>query len=477
MATNGTCNGSGAPPAKRAKPDDASSASWLSLEYISGFHNHCATEAVLGTLPVGQNSPQHVKHGLYAEQLSGSAFTCPRATNRRSWLYRLAPSVKQGTYKERAAGVSLLGADFDVIDPNPKRWSPFPIAAAGSRVDFIEGMQTLCGAGNPCMHDGVAIHVYSCNSPMSDRAFCNADGELLVVPQLGALHVTTELGKLRVAPGEIVVLPRNLRFAVDPAGSSGPEGSACRGYVCEVFAMRGYVLPELGPIGANGLAEPRDFETPVAWYEDRECPNGFAITTKFGGKCFDATCSHSPFDVVAWHGNYAPYKYDLSRYHAVNTVTVDHPDPSIFTVLTCPSSEAGVAVADFVIFPPRWLCAEGSFRPPYFHRNVMSEFMGLVGGSYDAKAGGKDGFAPGGASLHLASTPHGPDADAYAAALAADTSVPKKFDGGLAFMFETSAMLQLTSHAAKSGAVQHTYGESDACWKGLPRASIPAELH
>ena len=454
-----------------AEPDDA--AVWEGLQYHSGFHNHVATESARGALPVGQNSPQTVAYGLYAEQLSGTAFTCPRSTNRRSWLYRLAPSVKQGGYAPLdSPSDPLLTADFSVVDPNPRRWSPLPLpTSAGAAVDFVDGLRTMCGAGSPALKDGVAIHMYACNAPMADRAFCDADGELLIVPQLGVLHVTTELGRLRVAPGEIVVIPRNLRFSISP---SAHATDGCRGYVLEVFASRGFVLPELGPIGANGLAEPRDFLQPTAWYEDRHCPDGFRITTKYAGKLFDTVRTHSPYDVVAWHGNYAPYKYDLSRFHAINTVSCDHPDPSIFTVLTCPSNEPGVAVADFVIFPPRWLCAEHTFRPPYFHRNVMSEFMGLVGGTYDAKSAGKDGFCPGGASLHVASTPHGPDSAAYAAAIAADTSVPKKFDGGLAFMFETSAMLQLTPDAADpaNGTVQPKYA---ACWEGLPRATIPNE--
>ena len=449
---------------RTAEPTD--DASWLSLEYNSGFHNHFATEALPGVLPATQNSPQHCTHGLYAEQLSGSAFTCPRATNRRSWLYRLTPSVQQGCYSPSNTSDSLC-ADFPVVDPSPRRWSPLQLPAAGG-VDFVDGLVTVCGAGEPSVKEGVAIHIYAFNAPMTDRAFCNADGELLAVPQLGALLVTTELGRLRVAPGEVVVLPRNLRFSMSPAAG---DGAACRGYVLEVFASRGFLLPELGPIGANGLAEPRDFLTPVASYEDRRCPHGFTITTKYAGQLFDAVREHSPFDVVAWHGNYAPYKYDLSRFHAVNSVTVDHPDPSIFTVLTCPSHEPGVAVADFVVFPPRWQCAEHTFRPPYFHRNVMSEFMGLIGGSYDAKEGRgtEGGFAPGGASLHVASTPHGPDAAAYEKALAADTSRPTRLDGGLAFMFETAALLKLTRRAATSGEVQQHYA---ACWKGLPRASI-----
>jgi len=365
-----------------------------------------------------------------------------------------------------------------VCDPNPRRWNPLPMAPDSEAVDFVDSLQTMCGAGSPALKDGVAIHMYACNASMVDRAFCNADGELLIVPQLGTLLVHTEMGRLKVAPNEIVVIPRNIRFSISP-NATALASDGCRGYVLEVYAGRGLTLPELGPIGANGLAEPRDFLQPMAWYEDRYCPAGYRITTKYAGKIFDTLRSHSPYDVVAWHGNYSPYKYDLSRFHAVNTVTVDHPDPSIFTVLTCPSAEPGVAVADFVIFPPRWLCAEHTFRPPYFHRNVMTEFMGLIGGSYDAKTAGKDGFAPGGASLHVASTPHGPDAAAYAAALAADTSVPRKFDGGLAFMFETSAMLQLTACAAKPQREElHAWVQPkySACWDALPRAVIPTDV-
>ena len=302
---------------------------WTSLEYISGFHNHVETEAVPATLPVGQNSPQVVAHGLFAEQLSGSAFTCPRISNRKSWLYRLTPSVKQGGYEpaDATSTCPMLGSDFCVVDPNPRRWSPLPLTGAGRKVDWADGLRTICGAGAPALKEGVAIHMYACNAPMLDRAFCNADGELLIVPQLGVLRAM-ELGRLRVAPGEILVVPRNIRFSISPEEGADADAAAagCRGYVLELFAGRGFVLPELGPIGANGLAEPRDFLQPVAWFEDRECPGGFRITTKYCGRVFDTTRTHSPYDVVAWHGNYAPYKYDLSRFHAVNTVAVDHPD-------------------------------------------------------------------------------------------------------------------------------------------------------
>ena len=443
---------------------------WDSLKMLSGFNNMHATEALPDTLPIGQNSPQLVAHGLYAEQLSGTAFTCPRSTNQRTWAYRIAPSVAQGKYAPSASRakplVSEFTADASTVDPSPARWRPLPLPSTPTH--FLDGLVTMAGAGGPATKEGLAIHLYACNAPMVDLAFMDADGDLLVVPQQGALRVTTELGRMHVAPGEICVVPRNVRFAVDPAPSAAAVGG-CRGYVLEVFSGH-FKLPELGPIGANGLAEPRDFEAPSAWFEDRACD--FTVTTKLLGELYDVKRSHSCWDVVAWHGNYCPYKYDLSRFHAVNTVTVDHSDPSIFTVLTVPSHEAGVAVADFVIFPPRWMCAEHTFRPPYYHRNVMSEFMGLVGGTYDAKAGGKDGFVAGGSSLHGCGTPHGPDAVSLAGALAADTSTPKKFEGGLAFMFETNAMLRLTPFALDrgKGMLQEEYYK---CWEGLPRAKLP----
>ena len=296
---------------KNKRPRTVDALDWSALEYAAGFHNYCTTEAVAGTLPIGQNSPQHVKFGLYAEQLSGTAFTCPRSTNRRSWLYRLSPSSRQGGYRPAKSSGPLLTAHFPVVDPSPRRWSPLPLAPTkGAPVDFIDGAQSMCGAGDPSLKEGVAIHMYACNKPMADRAFCNADGEMLLVPQQGVLHVTTELGKLRVAPGEIAVLPRNVRFSIDPQ----PEESAagCRGYVLEVYASRGFVLPELGPIGANGLAEPRDFQTPVASFEDRHCPDGFTIVTKYAGELFESMRDHSPYGACAGENALLALRKDTS---------------------------------------------------------------------------------------------------------------------------------------------------------------------
>lgn len=440
---------------------------------LSGFGSHFASEAVPGALPIGQNSPQAPPLGLYAEQLSGTAFTCPRATNQRSWLYRIAPSVGSSASEPMPSRLQAdFGGDAAITNPDPLRWRPPPLPPAKDSVTFVQGLVTMCGAGSPASKDGIAVHMYAFNAPMTDSALNNADGDFLIVPQLGALALTTEFGKLRVEPRQVCVIPRNVRFAVSPAaevgeaGGGGAEPAGCRGYVLECFGSH-FRLPDLGPIGANGLAEPRDFVHPHAWFEDRACH--FTLWCKHLGQLFRSRRSHSVFDVVGWHGNYVPFKYDLDRFHPVNSVRVDHPDPSIFTVLTVPTNEPGVAAADFVVFPPRYACAEHTFRPPYFHRNCMSEFMGLIDGSYDAKKGGTGGFEPGGASLHGVGTPHGPDAASFAAATTADTSAPSRMDCGMAFMFETASVLRLTPHALdpRSGCVlDDNYAE---CWEGMPR--------
>ncbi|XP_062510810.1 homogentisate 1,2-dioxygenase-like isoform X2 [Corticium candelabrum] len=313
---------------------------------------------------------------------------------------------------------------------------------------ICQGLCTVCGAGDPCSRNGVGVHVYLCNSSMKNKAFYNSDGDLLIVPQQGALDITTEFGKIHVDPNEICVIQQGIRFSVDVSGPS-------RGYVLEVFNDH-FQLPNLGPIGANGLANPRDFLTPVASFEDRTVAEGYSIVSKFQGVLFSATQDHTPFDVVAWHGNYAPYKYNLDNFVVVNSVSVDHLDPSIFTVLTCPSTKPGVAVADFVIFPPRWSVQEHTFRPPYYHRNCMSEFMGLIYGRYEAK---EEGFLPGGGSLHSMMTPHGPDAAAFQKASSAKKLGPERVaDGTMAFMFESSFSLAVTRWAEETcGRLDHSY--------------------
>ena len=425
--------------------------------YLSGFGNEHATEAVPGALPQGRNSPQKVPYGLYAEQLSGTAFTAPRRENRRSWLYRMRPSANHRAFRPLPQGLFHSGPFAEgAVTPNRLRWDPQP--APTRPTDFIEGMVTFAGNGGPASGAGLSIHLYAANRSMQDAVFFSADGEMLIVPQRGRLSLFTELGRLEVAPGEIAVIPRGVRFRAEL-----PDGEAA-GYVCENHGAL-FRLPELGPIGANGLANPRDFLTPVAAFEDVDRP--VRVVQKFLGRLWETELDHSPLDVVAWHGNLAPYKYDLARFNTIGTVSFDHPDPSIFTVLTSPSDTPGTANCDFVIFPPRWMVAEDTFRPPWFHRNVMSEFMGLVHGVYDAKEGG--GFAPGGASLHNCMNAHGPDRHSWEQATNA-TLRPHKIENTLAFMFESRHVIAPTRAAMESPTLQQDY---DACWDGFEKARLP----
>jgi len=424
--------------------------------YSAGFGNQPVTEAVPGALPQGRNSPQRAPYGLYAEQISGTSFTTPREANRRSWVYRLQPSAKHPRYSRTDNRLLRTAPLGDVpANPNRLRWSSFPLPTEPT--DFIEGLTTLAANGDALSHTGIGIHVYAASASMTDRYFVNADGEFLVVPQQGGLRVRTELGVLELAPGEIAVLPPGIRYAVDLAVNL--VGDVASGYVLENYG-RFFVLPELGAIGANGLANPRDFLAPVAAFEDRDEP--VEVVQKFGGNLWSSRYDHSPLDVVAWHGNYTPYKYDLARFMVIGSISFDHPDPSIFTVLTSPSLTPGVANADFVIFPPRWLVGENTFRPPWFHRNIMSEFMGLIHGVYDAKA---EGFLPGGASLHNTWTSHGPDAVTYARA-SAGPQPPEKVDDTLAFMFETGLPLLLSEAAVSAPGLQADY---DDVWSTLTK--------
>ena len=425
-------------------------------DYIPGFGSHVATEAVPGALPVGRNSPQRAPFGLYAEQLSGTAFTAPRAENRRSWLYRLRPTASHPPFVRCEAAPDLRTAPFDEVPPSPNRmrWDPLPWPDAPT--DWLDGLVSYGGTGDVAAQSGVGIHCYAATADM-DRAFFSADGELLIVPQEGRLAIVTELGRIDVAPLQVAVIPRGVRFRI-----ALPDGRA-RGYGCENYGAL-FRLPDLGPIGANGLANPRDFETPVAWFEDVDTST--MVIQKFQGGLWRTTLDHSPFDVVAWHGNLAPYRYDLTRFNAINTVSFDHPDPSIFTVLTAPSETPGTANCDFVIFPPRWMVAEDTFRPPWFHRNVMSEFMGLIAGAYDAKEGG--GFVPGGASLHNQMNGHGPDQASWEKATAADLA-PVRIADTMAFMFETRHVIRPTRRAVESPTMQLDY---DDVWRGFAKADL-----
>ncbi|HEY1748507.1 MAG TPA: homogentisate 1,2-dioxygenase [Xanthobacteraceae bacterium] len=422
------------------------------LSYHAGFGNHFLTEAVAGALPVGRNSPQRPPLGLYAEQISGTSFTTARAENRRTWTYRIQPSVVHRPYGRIDNGL-IRSAPFNETEATPTqlRWSPFPIPQ--NPTDFVEGIVTLGGNGDVATQIGMAIHFYAANRSMNDRCFYNADGEMLIVPQQGRARFFTELGIIDAACGEILVIPRGLRFRVEL-----PDGHS-RGYICENYGAM-LRLPELGPLGANGLANSRDFLAPVAAYEDTSAP--MSMVAKFQGNLWAAEMDHSPLNVVAWHGNFAPYKYDLARFNVMGTVSFDHPDPSIFSVLTAPSDLPGAANIDFVIFPPRWLVGEDTFRPPWYHRNVMTEFMGLLEGAYDAKA---EGFLPGGASLHNCMTAHGPDAETWQRASGAELR-PHKVEDTMAFMFESRFAMRLTRYAVESSELQHDYFEG---WQGLDK--------
>jgi homogentisate 1,2-dioxygenase len=426
----------------------------MNAGYMSGFGSHFATEAVAGALPQGRNSPQRPAFGLYAEQLSGTAFTAPRGENRRSWLYRLRPSAEHPPYR-RYEGAPLFapGTPDEPLAPNRLRWNPLPVPETPT--DFIDGMTTMMANRDPASLEGCAVHIYRANADMADRCFFNADGELIVIPEQGRIDLRTEMGRIEIAPGEIALVPRGVRFRV-----LLPDGAA-RGYVAENHGAL-FRLPELGPIGSNGLANPRDFLTPVAACEDRDAP--VQLIQKNLGSLWITDLDHSPLDVVAWHGNLAPCKYDLATFNVMGTVSFDHPDPSIFTVLTSPSETPGRANADFVIFPPRWMVAEDTFRPPWFHRNVMSEAMGLIHGAYDAKA---EGFAPGGLSLHNLMAGHGPDVASWEKASAADLA-PHKIDGTMAFMVETCWPYRPTRFA-----LDHAQSDYDRSWAGFPKAKLP----
>ena len=421
-------------------------------DYLAGFGNEHSSEALSGALPIGRFSPQKCPYGLYAEKFSSTAFTAPRADNRRTWFYRIRPSVLQGDFRRIDNGLIRSGPITEIdTPPNQLRWDPFPVPR--QPLDFIDGLITLAANGNLNTQAGLGIHIYLANQSMHERFFYNADGELLIVPQQGRLLVHTECGVLAVGPGEICLLPRGIKFRVVL-----PDGPS-RGYIAENYGVS-LVLPERGPVGSDGYSNQRDFMAPVAAYEDRE--GDFELICKFAGNLFACDMQHSPLDVVAWAGNSTPYKYDLQRFNTMGSVSYDHPDPSIYTVLTSPSDTPGVANMDFVIFPERWMVAEDTFRPPWYHRNIMSEFMGLIHGVYDAKP---EGFLPGGASLHNCMSAHGPDPDSFESASNAELK-PHKYEATLAFMFESRYLIQPTRYALEAVQRQKNY---IACWQGLKK--------
>ncbi len=414
-----------------------------------GFGNHITSEAINGAVPTQQNSPQKPPLGLYPEQLSGSAFTQTRHENLKSWLYRILPSVMHGDFSEYKQQNFLAPSDLiSNSAPNQLRWGP---PSLDKDSDFVDGILTMVGNGSPESQEGICIHLYTANQSMKSRFFMNADAHMMIVPHLGRLLLKTEFGEIEVSPTEIAVIPKGIKFSVDLKDASAS------GYLCENFGAP-FIIPDLGPIGSNGLANPRHFLAPEAKYSEEK--GDFQLIQRFAGRLWKAKVDHSPLNVVGWHGNYWPYKYDLKLFNTINTVSFDHPDPSIFTVLTSPSFHPGLANCDFVIFPPRWMVAENTFRPPYYHRNIMSEFMGLIEGVYDAK---EDGFVAGGSSLHNCFSAHGPDLIAFEKGTENNLK-PERYKNTLAFMFETRLPYRVSPFALTGSLRHENYRE---CWSGL----------
>ena len=422
--------------------------------YMPGFGNDFETEALPRALPEGMNSPQKCNYGLYGEQLSGTAFTAPSHQNERTWCYRIRPSVKHTHRFTKTALPYFKSApciDPDVLSLGQYRWDPVP--HSGAALTWLTGMRTMTTARDVNTQVGMAAHVYLVTDSMVDAYFYRADSEMLIVPQEGRLRFCTELGVIDLEPQEIAIIPRGLVYRVELL-----EGPA-RGFVCENYGQK-FTLPGRGPIGANCMANPRDFKTPVAAFEDREASS--TVTIKWCGQFHTTKIGHSPLDVVAWHGNYAPLKYDLKTYCPVGAVLFDHPDPSIFTVLTAPSGVEGTANIDFVLFRDRWMVAEDTFRPPWYHKNIMSELMGNIYGVYDAKP---KGFVPGGMSLHNMMLPHGPDRNAFEGASNAALKAEKLIET-MSFMFETRFPQHLTRFAATEAPLQDDYID---CWADLEK--------
>ncbi len=424
----------------------------MNAHYLSGFGNEFETEALPNALPRGRNNPRRCEYGLYAEQLSGTAFTAPSSKNKRSWLYRIRPSVKHWTAPDEIDVPNWRSApEASLTVPTQYRWDP--ISLDGMDANWISGMHTMTLCGDLSLQTGMATHVYAFGQSMMTDYFCNADGELLVIPQTGKLRFITELGALVVEPQEIAVIPRGVVYKVEII--EGP----CRGFVCENYGQL-FTLPERGPIGANGMANARDFKAPIASFHDSEEESH--VTYKWSGKFFRSKLDHCPLDVVAWHGNYYPYKYDLRDYSPIGSISFDHPDPSIFTVLTSPSELDGTANVDFVVFKERWLVGENTFRPPWYHRNAMSEFMGNIHGVYDAKP---SGFGPGAMSLHNMFVPHGPDSAAFEKG-ASESDDPVLLKDTMSFMLETRFVQQVTTYALNDAPLQKDYPK---CWDAVDK--------
>ena len=418
------------------------------LAYLSGFGNEHKSEAIAGAVPERGTSPQRHPLGLYHEQISGTPFTAGRSENRRTWMYRIRPSTMHGAMTQLPASL-FRSAPFNDMPatPNRMRWAPLPIP--DEPCDFLQGLRTVGGNGDVAQHAGMAMHWYAANRTMKS-VFYNADGELAIFPQSGTLHIFTELGRMELPVGEIGVIPRGIKFRVEVDGP-------IRGFVCENYG-RHFRLPDLGVVGANGLAYPRDFMTPTAAFEDTDEPVDLIV--KYEGNLWATRLAYSPLDVVGWFGNHAPYKYPVKCFNTLNTVSFDHPDPSIFTFLTSPSMLPGTANVDICLLAPRWQVAEESFRGAYFHSNVCSEFIGLLSGSHESKGAS---FSPGSSSLHNGLVAHGPDVETFEAGYQ-EALVPRKLEGSLSFLVESGLAIRPTPFAVEAPQRQDDY---DACWSGF----------
>ncbi|GAD98612.1 homogentisate 1,2-dioxygenase, putative [Paecilomyces variotii No. 5] len=374
--------------------------------YQVGFGNRFVSEAVPDTIPRdGRNLPQRANYDLYIEQLNGTTFVTCRKDMFNVWFHRIRPScahkaLKPLEYKHDIVSVFSSQNEGVSFVPFNNEWGPLEIPLESKPTNFWQGIKTILGHGDPTLKEGVAVHQYAANLSMDKEAFVNHDGDYLFVPQQGRLDIQTELGRMMVLPGELFVIPAGLRFKV-----SLPDGPS-RGYIQEIFGSH-FELPDLGPIGSNGLALPQDFEIPVASYDLDT--SSWEIITKLAGKLYHYEQAHTPFDVVGWHGNYVPYKYEIEKLLALSS-SKDQLDPSAYTILTAKSKIPGVSITDFCAFTPKWVNSLNSWRPPYYHRTMGAEVMGMVRGEYGGSA---KTLEPGALTCDNAYVPHGETYDAW----------------------------------------------------------------
>ncbi|KAF4335858.1 homogentisate 1 2-dioxygenase [Fusarium beomiforme] len=417
-------------------------------EYQPGWGNRHQSEVIPGTLPIGQNNPQDRGFGLYTEGITYSSFAAPRGLNMSTYMYRARPSAAHQGYS-RIETKSHIENCFLSLNPKVEplyqqaEWSPFPLPREDETIDFTDGLHTLGGSGDPNLRQGIAVYVYMINSSMINKAYCNTDGDFLITPQLGIIDIQTEMGRLFVQPGEICVIQRGVRFRINLA-----EGvPVARGHIAEVWGSM-WELPDLGPIGGHGLANPRDFLYPVAHIdEDLHVP--FKIVVKNNGKHVVISQDHSPFDVVAWHGNCVPYKYDLTKFVAQNSTSVDHTDPSINTVLTAKSVDPHVPLADYLWFGPR-----------------ATEMLACI---YGAGLGRSDDFLPGGCSYEGGHTPHGGFGEEYITEAILQHNEPRRIlENQMTIMVESSRTFLFTEYAREICGVLHKQGTDYRVWDKLP---------